>query len=68
MTSEIATRIKETLALNQNIKYQKACILGNAVYNTTPGETPMKPNTAMAALGGSRGPVFAAGMNLFGDV
>ena len=53
-------------ALNQNMKYQKG-VLGNAVYNTTPGKTPMKPNTAMAALGGA-GSGFAAGMNLFGDV
>jgi hypothetical protein len=37
--------------LNQNIKYQEG-ILDNAVYNTTPGITPMKPTSAMGALGG----------------
>jgi len=38
-------------ALDQNIKYQEG-MLGNAVYNTTPWDTPMKPNTAMSTLGG----------------
>jgi hypothetical protein len=52
-------------ALDQNIKYQGG-ILNNAVYNTTPGDTPEKPNTLMSTLGGmSSG--FSAGMN-FGDI
>lgn len=51
-------------ALDQNIKYQGG-ILNNAVYNTTPGETPEKPNTLMSTLGGM-GSGFSAGMNLFG--
>jgi hypothetical protein len=38
-------------ALNQNINYQRG-ILNNAVYNTTPGNTPEKPNTVMSTLGG----------------
>ena len=51
-------------ALDQNIKYQGG-ILNNAVYNTTPGNTPEKPNTLMSTLGGM-GSGFSAGMNLFG--
>lgn len=51
-------------ALDQNIKYQDG-ILNNAVYNTTPGDTPEKPNTLMSTLGGmSSG--FSAGMNFGG--
>jgi len=51
-------------ALDQNIKYQGG-ILNNAVYNTTPGDTPEKPNTLMSTLGGmSSG--FSAGMNFGG--
>tara|TARA_R110000764_G_C10942734_1_gene376258 strand:+ start:92 stop:1048 length:957 start_codon:yes stop_codon:yes gene_type:complete len=51
-------------ALNQNMKYQKG-VLGNAVYNTTPGDTPEKPNTLMSTLGGAQAG-FSQGMNLFG--